>query len=188
MADWHKWVVEGYGTMLEETDRQVLELTCGLAATHAIVPVGVGSIAHAVTEHYKSSEAKVAVQRARATVVTVEADTAAGLKASLEAGSITVVPTAHSIMCGMNCGTVSTAAWPTLKNGVDASVVVTDEESHKAVEELESAGIHAGPCGAATLAALRRACLEKKNELGLAEDSVAVLFCTEGKREYDVPS
>lgn len=154
-----------------------------MPATHAIVPVGVGSIAQAVTQHYKRPEKP----GGPVTVMTVEPDTASCLKTSLETGTMTTVPTEDSIMCGMNCGTVSTTAWPFLKAGVDAAILVTDTEAHQAVVDLEALEIRAGPCGAATLAALRRTVEERGEELGFNESSVVVLFCTEGARDYDRP-
>lgn len=169
--------------MLDESDKQVLERTGGVSVTHAIVPVGVGSIAQAVTQHFKSFERSTSPAK----VMAVEPDTAASLKTSLESGTITIVTTEDTIMCGMNCGTVSTTAWPVLKAGVDASILVTDIETHQAVLDLEVLGIHAGPCGASTLAALRRAVSERREELGLDNSSVVVLFCTEGAREYETP-
>lgn len=170
--------------MLDEADAQVPSGTGGLAATHAIVPVGVGSVAQAVTQHFKSSERTASP----VTVMTVEPNTASSLKTSLEAGAMTTVPTEDSIMCGMNCGTVSTTAWPMLKAGVDAAIVVTDPEAHQAVLDLGFLGIRAGPCGAATLAALRRAVEERRQELGFHGSSVVILFCTEGERDYETPA
>lgn len=181
-----QYFVQGYGTMLAESDRQVLERTGGKPATHAIVPVGAGSIGEAVTAHYKSASRRNEVGPSR--VLAVEPTTAACLFESLKAGKSVSVPTDDSIMCGMNCGTLSTTAWPVLRDGVDAGVMVTDLEAHNAVQELNARGIPAGPCGAATLAALQRACQDAKQELGLDETSVVVLYCTEGQREYPVPS
>ena len=169
--------------MLAESDEQVLEQTGTSSATHAFVPVGVGSIAQAVTQHFKDSARTIG----SAKVITVEPVTAASLKTSLEAGTISPVPTEDTIMCGMNCGTVSTTAWPVLRSGVDASVVVTDVEAHRAVQDLQALGVEAGPCGASTLAALRKAVRDKREELGLDQDSVVVLYCTEGPREYETP-
>lgn len=180
-----QWVVEGYSTMLNESDLQVPEATGGKTVTHAFIPVGVGSIAHAVTKHYKKLPLG---SQSRASVLTVEPTTAACLKASLEAGQMTTVETGDSIMCGMNCGTVSSTAWPTLASGVDADVTVTDKEAHAAVSELGTMGLQPGPCGAATLSALRKACLEARESLGFTKDSTVVLFCTEGKREYEIPA
>lgn len=195
MASWRdeianfylQYFVEGYSSMLAESDKQAPELTGGKPATHAIVPCGAGSIAQAVAQHYKDAERQR--QHGSATVIAVEATTAASLKTSLEAGEPTLVQTADTIMNGMNCGALSTLAWPVLSQGVDASVVVTDQESHAAVEESKSSGILAGPCGAATLAALRRVCADSRarSELGLGPESIVVLHCTEGARDYPVP-
>lgn len=171
--------------MLDEADEQALLATGGMPITHAIVPVGCGSIAQAVTQHFKNAAREQAASLA--TVLAVEPDTAACLKTSLEQGKMTTVATRDSIMCGMNCGTLSTTAWPALKSGVDGTVVVSDAESHTAVEELGERGVKAGPCGAAALAGLKRICESKKRELGLNESSVVILFCTEGQREYAVP-
>lgn len=170
--------------MLNESDEQVLDT--GLSSvTHAFVPVGVGSIAQAVTQHFKDERRTAG----HAKVVTVEPTTAASLKTSLDSGMISTIATEDTIMCGMNCGTISTTAWPILRNGVDASVTVTDIEAHQAVEDLKALGVNAGPCGAATLAALRRAVLDKGVvDLGLDQNSVVVLYCTEGSREYEVPA
>jgi diaminopropionate ammonia-lyase len=168
--------------MLVEADRQTLAATGVKTATHAFVPVGVGSIAQAVTQHHKSQDVESSVA-----ILTVEPDTAAGLKTSISAGRITPVTTQDSIMCGMNCGTVSSTAWAVLKSGVDACVVVTDAEAHRAVVDLEELGVKTGPCGAATLAALRRACEDDREKLAIGKDAVVVLYCTEGPREYEVP-
>lgn len=168
--------------MLDESEDQVLEHTGGKPATHAIVPVGAGSIAQAVAQHFKAASRPAGTAK----VISVESTMAPSLKASLEAGGIVTIPTDDTIMYGLNCGTVSTIAWPVLRNGVDACVLVTDTESDTAVQELKGLGMEAGPCGAATLAALRRAIQEKREELGLNESSVVLLHCTEGPREYEV--
>ncbi|KAF2687698.1 diaminopropionate ammonia-lyase family protein [Lentithecium fluviatile CBS 122367] len=174
-----QWVVEGYGTMLAETDARIEGLKLP-PVTHAIASVGVGSWAQAAVQHYKSAS-----NPHHASVITVEPDTAASLKASLEAGKITSIATGHTIMDGMNCGTVSYTAWPVLKEGVDASVEVSDVEAHRDLIYLHERGVRNGPCGAAPLSALRR--LAKEGKLGLGKDSVVVLFSTEGSRAYVAP-
>ncbi|CAJ2509628.1 Uu.00g146540.m01.CDS01 [Anthostomella pinea] len=179
------YFVEGYITMLAESDRQVLEVTGGKPATHAIVPCGAGSITEAVTAHFKGTEGRR--KYGTASVIAVEPVTAACLQQSMKAGRSVSVKTEDTIMAGMNCGTLSTSAWPILKAGVDASIIVTDHESHDAVEELKTSGILAGPCGAASLSALRRACTDTRAELGLDENAVVILYCTEGAREYVIP-
>ena len=173
------WVVEGYATLLREADAQLHAL--GLQNSLVVAPVGVGSFAQAVATYYKSRETP-------ATVVTVEPDTAPCLTHSLQQGQQTSVVTSPSIMAGMNCGTVSAAAWPVLKQLVDVSITVSDWESHCAVQELVPKSIDAGPCGAASLAAIRRL----KTEASIAStllspESVILLLSTEGSRPYDVP-
>jgi diaminopropionate ammonia-lyase len=172
-----QWATEGYSTMLAEVDQQ-LAAHGSPPATLAVASVGVGSWAHAVVAHYKAKSLPAAV-------VTVEPTAAACLNTSLKAGEIVPIEIGDTIMKGMNCGTVSTIAWPYLRGGVDASVVIQDMDAHLAVQYLEGQGIKAGPCGAAPLAALKRIKLE--GVLGLGEDDIVVLFCTEGAREYPVP-
>ncbi|OBT85767.1 hypothetical protein VE02_05837 [Pseudogymnoascus sp. 03VT05] len=171
-----KWVVEGYSTMMAEIDVQLM----GKAPDLVIAPVGVGSFAHAVVSHYKTP--------GRATqILAVEPDSAACLWKSLAADKLTTVPTRKTIMAGMNCGTLSTTAWPVLRNGVDASVTVSDAEAHEAVGNLREVGVSAGPCGAAPLAALKHISRSHSDIFKLDKDSVVVVLCTEGPREYDVP-
>lgn len=146
-----------------------------------MVPVGVGSLAQAVTSHSKAACAF------RKTIITVEPDTAACLWKSLEAGTSTSVHTQQTIMSGMNCGTLSTIAWPILSAGVDASVTVSDFEVARAVEYLKSEGVAAGPCGAAALAALEHAARTDPDSTHLTKESVVVLICGEGSRDYILP-
>lgn len=168
--------------MLTETDKQLQDMAIS-SPTHVIASVGVGSWAQAVTIHYKSP-----AKTPSATVITVEPDTAASLKTSLEAGKITPIVTGTTIMNGMNCGTTSTTAWTVLKEGVDVSVTVGDVEVHHDLEYLHAQGVRNGPCGAATLSALKKVCKDAGDILGLGEDSVIVLFSTEGARDYVVPT
>ena len=160
--------------MMVEIDEQCQELTGGLPNL-IVCPVGVGSLAQAVVAHYKNRDLP-------SIVMTVEPDTAACLKTSLENGRMTSVTTANTTMCGMNCGTVSMTAWPFLREGVDASITVTDTESAKAQEMLRDVGMNIGPCSAATLAALLSVSEVEKEKLHLHCDAVIVLLGTEGPR------
>ncbi|KAL4898905.1 hypothetical protein BDW74DRAFT_171891 [Aspergillus multicolor] len=171
------WIVDGYSTMMFEIENQLAET--GLRATTMITPVGVGSLANTVSTFCKSRETPISA-------VTVEPDTAACLQDSLLEGKLKPIETSFTIMDGMNCGTVSTTAWPNLQRLVDASITVSCYESHKAVEYLASQSVSAGPCGAASLAALRRLAREGSQSL-LTKDSVVVLLSTEGPRDYPTP-
>lgn len=165
--------------MLTETDRQVASLTNGIKPNVLFVSVGVGSWAHSVVAHYKAANSDNRI-------IAVEPDTAASLKESLHVGELTPIHTGDTIMAGMNCGTTSDLAWPMLRDGVTSAITVTDRESHESVECLKGLGVSSGPCGAATLAALRK----YAEEVPFAErrDMVVVLFSTEGGREYHIPN
>lgn len=172
------WIVEGYSTMMNEVEEQLSQL--GLSASVLVTPVGVGSLAHAVAKHCKSRERPVSV-------VAVEPDSAPCLSSSLRAGKSIPVQTSDTIMDGMNCGTVSSTAWPDLQRLVDACVTVSSYESHRAVQYLTSKSVNAGPCGGASLAALRCLATDKTRSAVLNEDSVVVLLATEGARKYLTP-
>ncbi|PYH81099.1 hypothetical protein BO82DRAFT_284811 [Aspergillus uvarum CBS 121591] len=172
------WIVEGYSTLMHEVDVQLQAL--GQQNTLVVSPAGVGSLAQAVAIYSKS-------RTSPATFVAVEPDTAACLNLSLITGESTSIVTSPSIMAGMNCGTVSSAAWPVLQKLVDASVTISDYESHRAVQYLASNGVDSGPCGAASLAAIRRLKAEHDSSAYFSSDSVIVLLSTEGHRPYQVP-
>jgi diaminopropionate ammonia-lyase len=166
------WIVEGYQTLLEEVDAQ-LEEPPDLVA----VPVGVGSLAEAVVRHYRRPST------VRPRVLSVEPDSAACLLASLRADRPVTVATARTVMAGLNCGTISSAAWPVLRAGCDAAVAVTDEEALRAVDDLGRLGVSSGPSGAATLAGVRAALTDPRRRaaLDLDHDAVVVLLSTEGR-------
>ncbi len=117
-------------------------------------------------------------------IVTVEPESAACLKASLEADKMASVNATYTICTGMCCGTLSASVWPTLRDGVTAAMTVNDAEVDQAIQKLQKYGIYAGPCGAASLAALEK--LAKIGGIALPPDAVAVVLCTEGKRGYQL--
>lgn len=165
------WIVDGYDTLLVEVDEAL-----GRAPDLIAVPVGVGSLAQAVVAHYRQSGSTGTV------VLSVEPDTAACVLASLRAGRPQSVPTASTVMAGLNCGTVSGLAWPVLRRGCDAAVTVDDSAALAACAELGGHGIAAGPCGAATLAGVRSVLgdPDRRADLELPDGAVVVLLSTEG--------
>jgi diaminopropionate ammonia-lyase len=164
------WIVEGYDTVLDEIDEQL-----GRTADLVAVPVGVGSLAQAVVSHYRRPDVP------HPAVLSVEPDSAACLLASLVAGARAVVGTRTTVMAGLNCGTVSTSAWPVLRDGCDAAIAVTDRAALDAGSDLAGLGLSSGPSGAATLAGVRAALRtpERRAALGVDETSTLVLLSTE---------
>jgi diaminopropionate ammonia-lyase len=179
------WIVEGYGTVLTEAAAQLVE--AGAAApTLVTAPTGVGAFAEAVVRFSRSAgfaEVASGAEAVAPRVVSVEPEVAASLMASLVANQPVSVAGGHTIMAGLNCGTVASASWPVLRAGVDLSVVVTDEQAAAAVRDLEALGVDAGPCGASSLAAVR-----VLRERGLLPDgSNILLISTEGRAANPLP-
>lgn len=174
------WIVTGYTTMLWEVEEQLA--ADGRAAAVVVVPVGVGSLAHAVVDHFRRAELAMP-----ATVVAVEPDTAASLLASLAVDRATTVATGDTAMAGLNCPTPSSTAWPHLRNGVAAAVAVTDDQALLGAADLVALGVSSGPCGGATLAGARELLRgpdgdRVRRRLGLDDRSVVVLLNTEAAR------
>jgi diaminopropionate ammonia-lyase len=168
------WIVEGYGTLFHEVDLQLGERATQLVA----VPTGVGSLLQAGLQHYRDS----ALDQ-RPALLAVEPLTAACVTASLAAGKPISVDTSEpTIMAGLNCGSVSTIAWPAIRAGLDASVTVTDEQARVAMHRLNELGVPAGPCGGASLAGVRQALDDPDHRalLSITADSALVLISTDG--------
>lgn len=164
------WVIDGYATLFSEVaERGRFDVV--------LVPVGVGALAAAA--------ARFAAADGAMKVVGVEPVTAPCLTASLAAGEPTVVATTGTTMSGLDCAEVSPAAWPSLRDGINGMVTVSDAEAHAAMRELSAAGRTIGDSGASGLAALRalageRDCAELRDAIGLGVDSRVVLIGTEG--------
>jgi diaminopropionate ammonia-lyase len=106
------------------------------------------------------------------------------LLASLRAGTPVTVPAANTVMAGLNCGTVSSIAWPVLAGGLDAATAVTDDAARRAAAYLGAAGISSGPSGAASLAGVHAALTgpgssDRRTALAVDPASVVVLLNTE---------
>jgi diaminopropionate ammonia-lyase len=193
------WIVEGYSTLFAELDTQLAAAGAGPPGLVA-VPVGVGSLAQAAVAHFRAdggqgdATAEGWLRRGQnsapkqpssvTAVLAVEPDAAACLLASLRAGRPVTVPTANTIMAGLNCGTVSSIAWPYLSAGLDAAIAVTDNAARRAAADLAGAGISSGPSGAASLAGARAALTgpgsaDRRESLAVTPGSVIVLLNTE---------
>jgi diaminopropionate ammonia-lyase len=171
------WVVEGYSTMFHEIDGQLSAAGVSQAGL-VVVPTGVGSLAQAAVTHYRSDRS-----RSGARVVSVEPTTAACVLRSVEAREPVTVETGQTVMSGLNCGTVSTLAWPCIEHGLDGAISVSDEETIAAGQHLVSLGLDAGPCGAASLAALRVGA----PHLDLPREACVILLITEGSEANPWP-
>jgi diaminopropionate ammonia-lyase len=176
------WIVDGYSTLFAELDDQLRDR--GIRRPDlVVVPTGVGSLLQAALTHYRSDPDLLAT-----TIVSVEPVNAACVLTSVTAGRPVAVDTGVTVMAGLNCGSVSTLAWPYITNGLDACVTVTDAQAVAAAHDLTALGVPAGPCGAAALAAARfikasqdhPASDRTRPLLGLSPTATIVLLVTEG--------
>jgi diaminopropionate ammonia-lyase len=167
------WIVDGYTTLFAELDDQLRDE--GITGPDlVIVPAGVGSLLQAALTRYRNANTAPGTA-----VASVEPRSAACVLASVTAGHPVTVVTGTTNMAGLNCGTVSSLAWPHISRGLDACIAVADDEAADAVRELAEHGVDAGPCGAAPLAALHRI-HDSRAAVGLARTSTIVLLVTEG--------
>ena len=143
-------MIDGYQTLFAEAAAQ---------GRHdvIVVPVGVGSLAAAAARHGAQAGARV---------VGAEPETAACLTASLRAGAPTAVPTPGTAMAGLDCAEISAAAWPVLRDGIHATVTVSEDAMRAALRELAAAGLAIGESGSAPLAALRALAADAREAVG----------------------
>jgi diaminopropionate ammonia-lyase len=137
-----RWVIDGYATLFAEIDDQLPALA---AIDTVLLQTGVGAFAAAgVRWAARHGIAAIAVDPAAAPCIA----------ASLAAGRPTTVETSATAMAGLDAGTPSAAAWPTLADGLAGAIVVDDGEADEATRDLATLGIQSGESGAAGLAGL----------------------------------
>jgi diaminopropionate ammonia-lyase len=174
------WIVDGYDTLFQEVDEQMLEL--GVRRPDLVlVQIGVGSLAMAAIRHYFAPGAGSLPR-----MLGVEPVTAAAAIASLKAGRPEQVPVLHrSVMAGLNCGLLSSPAWPWIRGGLDGIVALEDDRVGQAVEEFRAHSIDAGESGAAGFAGLLEICSNPsiqfvRERARLSTSSVVLVINTEG--------
>ncbi len=168
-----RWVIQGYGTIFREVAEQI-----DAPPSVVFAPIGVGALGAAAVDFYKRGSDSF--------IVGVEPKSAACVLASIEAGKLVTVPGPQdSIMAGLNCGTPSSIAFPTLLAGLDASVAIDDSYAEEAMRTLAGCGIVSGETGAAALAGLEALLALPgargiRAEIGLDAAATVLLLVTEG--------
>jgi diaminopropionate ammonia-lyase len=167
------WVVDGYSTIFAEVDEQVA--AGGLPEpTHAVVPVGVGSLASAAARHLRAGGRST-------TLVSVEPTSAACVLASVAAGAPVEVPGPHrSSMAGLNCGLASPLALPLIAEAFRGFVAIDDGWAEEATRVLAGEGLAVGESAAAALGGLLALSPAEAGALGLGPGSTVLLVLTEG--------
>jgi len=163
-------VMTGYGTLFEEFFEQILRPPDLL-----FVQAGVGGL---------SAAAAASLRRVSATakVVVVEPEGSNAIALSFGSGAPVSVPDTQTVMACLRCQSASFVAWPILLAGVDAAMVVTDDEAAAAVRQLARRGVITGASGAAGLAGALVASADGmlRARLGITPDSQVAVVNTEG--------
>jgi diaminopropionate ammonia-lyase len=184
-TDVARWVADGYSTIMHEID-DALAAISSPPPDLVVTQIGVGSLAVAMIRHARGSDA---AQPAR--VIGVEPDAAACAMASVEAGRIVSVETGETVMAGLNCGTLSMIAYPTLRDGIDAFVTVDDARALEAMRALAAEGIVSGETGASGAAGLIEALEgphsdELRARLHITRETRALVISTEGATDPEL--
>lgn len=185
------WIIQGYSTLAKEAEDQLEEM--GEKVTHIFAQAGVGSFATGVTGYFSSvfeGDEKpfigiVEPEKANCNFITAEAND----------GKIhNVTGEMNTIMAGLACGEPVTVGWPILKSYADAFLSVPDKAAARGMRILGNPlkgdkRVISGESGAATMGPLseilqREDLKEIKEKLELDENSVILLFSTEGDTDF----
>lgn len=181
------WIMQGYGTLAVEAERQLLASGCE-KPTHIFVQAGVGSLAASVIGYFANR-----FPDNPPTMVVVEAGSADCLyqSAELATGELKAVTgDLKTIMAGLSCGEASTIAWDILRNHADIFISSPDWMSAVgtriyAVPLEDDPRVISGESGSVPMGVLYAAMKIKKYEklkkdLKLDENSEVLLISTEG--------
>lgn len=171
-----RWVMEGYYTIFDEVDEQLPQ-----PPTTLFVQTGVGALAGAALGYYEACNPEL-----RSAIV--EPLTAACLYASAVAGRLVSLDESQgSMMAGLNCGTPSSVAWPTIHARTSAFVAIDDDVCADAMRVLAKYDVVAGESGAAGLAGLLAVVDDRaaRQALGIDASSRILTVNTEGATDPD---
>ena len=184
------WIMQGYGTLALEADRQMLADGCE-RPTHVIIQAGVGSLAGAVIGYFanryrENPPIKVVVEANAADCLYRSAEQATGELVNVTGDMVT-------IMAGLACGEGNTIAWDILRNHAAAFVSCPDWMSARGtrVYGVPMAGdpeIISGESGSVTMGFLsvvmaRENHADIRAALKLDENSEVLLVSTEGNTD-----
>lgn len=180
------WIMQGYGTLALEADRQLAEDGC--RPTHIFIQAGVGSLSGAVTGYFASR-----FPENPPVIVVAEAKAADCLCRSAQKGDgsrVDVTGDMLTIMAGLACGKANTVSWDILRNHVDAFVSCPDWVSANGTR-IYSAPLRgdkqviSGESGSVTMGLVHALMTnpeykELKEALKLDENSQVLLVSSEG--------
>ncbi|MEA3486313.1 MAG: pyridoxal-phosphate dependent enzyme, partial [Thermodesulfobacteriota bacterium] len=155
-----RYIQQGYLTIFREVSEQLEEMGEGLPDI-VFIQAGVGAFASAAAQFFSNPSDGVrliCVEPEAADCLFQSAKIGDGMPRSVSSGKGT-------IMAGLNCGTPSLTAWPTVRDRFDAFVSMEDHWAQEAMRCLAAEGVVSGESGAAGLAALIALCKENPDFL-----------------------
>lgn len=184
------WIIQGYSTLAKEAYDQLNEKN--VKPTHVFLQAGVGSFASGVTGFFASVYGD---EKPFITVVEPEKANCNFITAKANDGTIhNVTGRMDTIMAGLACGEPVTVGWPILNSYCEGFLSIPDNAAARGMRILgnpinDDRRVVSGESGAATMGAvseiLQRNDLEEiKKELHLDENSVILLFSTEGDTDF----
>ena len=185
------WIMQGYGTLAMEADKQLEEDGC--RPTHIFIQAGVGSLAGGVIGYFSNR-----FKENPPIMVVAEANAADCLYCSAMQGDgnrVDVTGDMLTIMAGLACGEANTVSWDILRNHASAFVSCPDWVSANGTRIYGSPlrgdkQVISGESGSVTMGLLhaimtRPEYKDLKEALKLDENSEVLLVSTEGDTDPD---
>lgn len=185
------WIMQGYGTLAMEADKQLEEDGC--RPTHIFIQAGVGSLAGGVIGYFSNR-----FKENPPIMVVAEANAADCLYRSAMQGDgnrVDVTGDMLTIMAGLACGEANTVSWDILRNHASAFVSCPDWVSANGTRIYGSPlrgdkQVISGESGSVTMGLLhaimtRPEYKDLKEALKLDENSEVILVSTEGDTDPD---
>ncbi|MEZ8770949.1 diaminopropionate ammonia-lyase [Vibrio alginolyticus] len=175
------WISQGYMTMADEAVEQVEQLGFD-APSHVILQAGVGAMAGGVLGYLAD---RLDPTKFDTIIAEPKAADCIYRSGTSEAGNmVNVTGDLSSIMAGLACGEPNPVTWPILRDCSRYFIAVEDKVSATGMRMYGNplAGdqaITSGESGAITLGALNEI-VKHNGNVGLSEESVVLLFSTEG--------
>ena len=185
------WIMQGYGTLAMEADKQLEEDGC--RPTHIFIQAGVGSLAGGVIGYFSNR-----FKENPPIMVVAEANAADCLYRSAMQGDgnrVDVTGDMLTIMAGLACGEANTVSWDILRNHASAFVSCPDWVSANGTRIYGSPlrgdkQVISGESGSVTMGLLhaimtRPEYKDLQEALKLDEKSEVLLVSTEGDTDPD---
>ncbi|WP_313341670.1 diaminopropionate ammonia-lyase [Sedimentibacter sp.] len=186
-----RWIMQGYMTMAYEAYLKLQKQN--IRPTHVFLQAGVGSMASGVCGFFSSVYADN-----KPIITIVEPDKAACLYKTAKADDGKLHPVTgemNTIMAGLACGEPITIGWPILNAYAENFLSIPEETAAHGMRVLGNPlkgdeSVISGESGAATLGVVSQVMTKDglksiKESLKLDENSVVLLFSTEGDTYFE---